>query len=228
LGAFGNALEKAAVSQVTTQGGYEQSPLTSAGIGALGETYKAWRAGKDVQDGYQDVSSGLLVDTAKDYSKDFAKTYVGNQVWRYGKTATEATYAGKASSAGVGAAFDAGKKYWERSKQGDFNPKDPDYYFNSRTSSAAVGGELVKGAAGFITGQQAGGGRRGAAVTALTKSTTGILFDGTEALSRDIYAREVLEKHREDGVESALQVFRNADAGEKSLQNLRKIRSLDE
>ena len=226
-GALGNALEKAAVSQVTTQGGYEQSPLTSAGINSLGETYKSWRAGKDFQDGYQDVSSGLLVDTAKDYSKDFAKSYVGNQVWRYGKTATEATYAGKVSSAGVGAAFDAGDKFWERSKQGDFNPKDPDYYFNSRTSSAAVGGEFVKGAAGFITGQQAGGGRLGAAATSLTKSTLGTLFDGTESLSRTSYA-QTLEKERSNLLESGSQVFRNADAGQEGVTNLRKIRSLDE
>jgi hypothetical protein len=200
--------------------------LTSAGINSLGETYKSWRDGKDFQDGYQDVSSGLLVDTAKDYSKDFAKSYVGNQVWRYGKTATEATNAGKASSAGVGAAFDAGNKFWERSKQGDFNPKDPDYYFNSRTSSAAVGGELVKGAAGFITSEQAGGGRLGAAATSLTKSTTGILIDGTEALSRASYA-QTLEQQRGDLLETATQVFRNADAAQESMTNLGKLRALD-
>ena len=127
------------------------------------------------------------------------------------------------SQLGVGTAttLDA---YNTRAREGDFDPsKNPDYFYDSRVSGAAVAGRTVSGTASYLLVKDMPQGSMRSATAATARA---VLNDGlqntTEALSRASYS-ETLAKQRGEILEDNAQVNRDSEAARSALDTLDRI-----
>ena len=135
-------------------------PLESAGVWTAANAYGQARDGKSLGDGYTAVSNGLLVSTTRSVSSSEASKRVAQSVFAAGKTsATQSKAYGSIAGTTAVAAVDVGVQIQSRVSQGDYDQTDPDYYFNSSVSNAAIGGAAVKNGAAYVTSKSMGEGR---------------------------------------------------------------------